>query len=388
MNIIEYCNNKRNDIAYCIIDNIRHCHDNYSMELMKNISDFTLTNILIKDYDVYVSLNEDQALKHIAKKGYSHCVVISTGNEFINGMSFFNAIEHLVKTDYYIYGHILDRKEAYYELHSQCYLINLNVHKQLNYPVIGKQSLGEKHIKFKPNRSIVNIHDDYTPVYILPGDIETEYSHKMHGYNIINVALVNGYKIYAFTDSVRNNKKYYYPENQNEFLNNLSYAFTKYNYCMNQFIHHDITDNMSLNRKYDQIITTASGTWFLDYLNENGNVILYDYNQYALDFYKEKLSEYSNIEYVHINLLSDYDVSEIIKNKDKDTLINLTNVFNYEGTVMFNSLKYRLYKENMLLSNIPSTWHILIQNSYNGMGTAGELNQLKKPTWHMNGDWE
>lgn len=388
MNIIEYLNNKRTDIVYCIIDNIRHSHDAYSMELMKNLSDFTLTNIYSKYYDVYVCQNEDEILEYVSKKGYKHCVVLSTGNEFVNGISFFNKIEQLTNTDYYIYGHILDRMEAYYELHSQCYLINLSVHKELNYPIIGQQSLGDKHTKIKPNRSLENIHDDYTPLYIEPGSVETQYSHKMHGYNIIDVALLNGYKIYAFDDSIRNNKKYYYPENQNEFLKNLSYAYTKYSYCMTEFIHHDTTDSMSLDRKYDQIITPASGIWFLNYLNDNGNVILYDYNQHALDFYKQKLSEYNNIEFVHINLLCDYDITKLIKNKEKDTLINLTNIFNYEGTVMFNSLKYRLYKENMLLSDIPETWHVLIQHCFNGMGNTQKLNMLKKPTWHMNGDWD
>lgn len=384
MNVIEYKTGSSN-IAYCIVDRTADCADMYSRELVKNLSDFTISNIFVKHYSAFVSLDEDALLNHVADLGYKHAVVISTGTEFINGRRFFNYIESLTDSDYFLYGHILDRAEAYYELHHQCYLINLEKYNKLNRPSIGNQQLGSSHTQYRPNRCVKNIHDDYTPYHISSGSITKQYSHKMHGYNIISEGLRNGYCIRAFTDEGRDNKKYYYPENSNVFLEKVSYAYAKNHVCKTSFVHHESTDPINIDDTYDQIITPASSLQFYNYLNDGGNVIYYDYNQTALDYYKNKSKE--NTEFVNIDLLGEYDIGQLIKHPDKKTLLNLTNIFNYEGTAMFCNLKYRLCKENQLLSKIPAHWTVLNQTSYIGFGDTNNISKLRKPTWHMNTDW-
>jgi hypothetical protein len=244
----------------------------------------------------------------------------------------------------------------------------------------------------EPIRTIENLHSDYTPLSIAPGNSQTLYKHKMHGHNLISRGLSQGYKIVAFTESIRQCKKYYYPENSIEFLNQLSWSHARYNYCMTEFVHKSHTESFNINDTYDQLIITASGVELLKYANPDANVIVYDYNQKALDYYKDAIN-WKNIEFVKVDLMGISNTDVFTKFPEKKTLINLSNIFCYEGTVMFCSLKYRLHMENMLLSKLPSDWTILISQrscyGFTDMHTGViSINELKTPTWHMNGDWK
>ena len=390
MNVIEYRRGLKS-IAYCIIDNTADYKDGYTVELMKNISDYTISNLYGEGYDVFVSLNEDAVLSHVANLGYQQAVVFSTGTEFINGANFFKEIEKICESDFFIYGHILDRQEAYYELHHQCYLINLEKYNILGQPLVGFQELGSHHTQITPIRTIENLHDDYTPLSISSGSSQSVYKHKMHGHNLISKGLIQGYQIVAFSEHVRQYKKYYYPENPTEFLNQISWAYARYNYCMTEFVHTSHTEIFNINDTYDQLVITASGVELLKYLNPDATVIMYDYNQKSLDYYRD-IIHWKNIEFVKIDLMGISNFDRLIKFPEKKTLVNISNIFCYEGTAMFCSLKYRLHMENMLLSKLPSTWNVLIsQRSCDGFTNLHNnvipINKLKTPTWHMNGDW-
>ena len=50
---------------------------------------------------------------------YDYAVVFTPDTEF-QGESFFKHLHKLIEQDFYIAGHILDRKDGYYELHEQC----------------------------------------------------------------------------------------------------------------------------------------------------------------------------------------------------------------------------------------------------------------------------
>jgi hypothetical protein len=130
MNIINYPANKKLDIVFCLVDNIESSSTNFTKELIKNQSDYTISNIHIKGYDVYQGFDEDALLSHVSTYNYRYAVVFSTGTEFINGMKFFNEIEKLISSDFFLAGHVLDRGNAYYELHHQCYIVNLKKYKE------------------------------------------------------------------------------------------------------------------------------------------------------------------------------------------------------------------------------------------------------------------
>jgi hypothetical protein len=395
MNVVEF-NPNDNPLAFCFIDNTHQYASAWTIELVKNLSDFTISNLAGKNYPIYQSQNEEQAVAHAIQQGHKYALVFSTGTEFINGRSFFNEIEKLIQTDFYVYGHILDRDDAYYELHNQCYLLNLDRYQDLGYPEIGQCELGASHSQITPDRSTENLHDTYTPLWIKPGNSIKTYNHKLHGWNLVSAILAAGGTISAFNNNIRNNKKHYYPENQKEFLKHVSWAHSRIEYCANEFVHYQNTEELFLDEyDYEKIITPASGTWFVNFIHKEKpvTVLFYDYNQKALDYWREHAPKINNVryEYLKIDLLGQYSIDELIHPTNQKTLINLSNIFCYEGTAMFSSLEYRLHKENELLVHIPKTWKVLF-SGHSAEGFTKQHNNVKiveliKPTWHFGGDW-
>jgi hypothetical protein len=126
---------------------------------------------------------------------------------------------------------------------------------------------------------------------------------------------------------------------------------------------------------------------------------MYDYNQKALDYWKQNAPRLSNVryEFVKLDLLTDLiDLSTFDPNLN--TLINLSNIFAYEATAPFYSLEYRLNKENAAITTVKETLPKAIIN-FSSRACTGfvdatlfgdihpiNIQQLNKPTWHT-GDW-
>ena len=405
MNTIEFKSISKSKIAFCLIDNIADIKDNFSKEIIKNQSDFTISNLHVKGFDVYQSFDEDQIIRQVSKLDYSHALIFSTGTEFINGYEFFNSLKNLVKEDFLVAGHILDRKTAYYELHHQCYLVNLSLYRQLGCPEIGKTELGISHSQTTPLRSSENIHDDYTPIYVKPGTNSQTYHHKCHGWNIISLALQHNLSLRVFDNSIRNNKKYLYPESKKDFEKNLSWIYYRNQYCLQDFIHTDNTEwSNNIDEKFNQLLLPASGTLYLDLIDQ-GTVIFYDYNQKSLDYWQDTCCKKTNIEYkfVKTDLLSENNLLDHCDLDLQKTFINFSNIFCYEGTASLFPLSYRVYKENQILEllqrKMPNSTINFTSRAATGFldglkmsGTSKDfeitnIETLKKPTWHYNLDW-
>jgi hypothetical protein len=400
MNVIEFKSSNQN-IAYCLVDYTSQYESAWTRELTKNLADFNISNITGKGYTVLQGYHEEQLLKKACDLGFKHAVIFSTGTEFINGDAFFDEVENISITDYFIAGHVLDRGDAYYELHRQCYIVNLQHYKILDYPAIGKQELGAVHTQDVPWRSFENWHDNYTPKTISGGDQIKQYNHKCHGWNILKVAFEKGLTVLVFDNNIRNNKKHYYPENQTEFLKHSTWLYARQNYCYTEFVHTSNTDQSNeVLTGVEYVFTPASGIWWVDYISKTKpvEVVMYDYNQKALDYWTEHAPAIANVTYsfVKLDLLID---DPVIVTDDKLALINLSNIFAYEATAPFYSLEYRLNRENKLLSTINTT----TSNSYVSFSTRAatgfinaplfgknlhtiKLADLTQPSWHY-GDW-
>jgi hypothetical protein len=402
-NVIKFNNTDLKSVVFCILDRLDLCQDNFTREITKNQADYTISNISIKGFNVYQGTDEYQLLVSSFLDGYEYAVIVSTGTEFVNGDLFFQKLKNLITTDFFICGHILDRGDAYYELHQQCYIINLKQFKELGMPSIGKHILNSPHTQISPIRSSENYHDEYTPVSVYPGTDKKQYLHKCHGWYILKTAFEHNMKLVTFDEDFRSGKIHYYPESRVDFLKQLDLIYAKESGCVNEFVHIKNTEASELiSDQYEQLVIPASGTLYLD-LIENGNVIVYDYNDKSLDYWREHLPRKPGIEYFFIkaDLLSKNNLVDFIQ-PCKKTLINLSNIFAYEGTSTLRPLYYRLYKENELINKLQdkipdidisfsaraATGFIKLHYSGNKkLIRSVKIEDLKRPTWHNDDDW-
>jgi hypothetical protein len=429
------------DIVFIFLDRIHSCQTAWTAELMKNLSDFVLSKIIDSGFNVIQGLDEDAMLREAAKN-YTHAVVLSTGTEFINGDEFFNYVEDEVYSDrnIFIYGHIPDRDDGYYELHEQCYIINLDIYKDLGCPEVGEFAYYSPHTQIEPRRSEENIHDDYTPIWVTGGDTPKQYKHKWHGWNILSVAFANNKHVRPFPDRFRNNKMYYYPNYEPAFIPKSSYLYGKYSVAGQALFYPYNTEEfvaVDFKGPVKQLVIQASGLQWYEYLlyygyDETTTVKFVDYNLFALEcmqyivknwtadsdyitFVKDYVTSRSSIlssggdhmitmtggsqtvdarmwndmmhkvkfEFHHQDLVLNtlLPVSTWVDNVPS-TIIHLSHIFNYDPVAPFVPLKHRIYNERLLLDKLKK--HIpdatLIK-------TGNVSDDVKRPTWHMNGDW-
>lgn len=311
-------------IVFCIVDNIDNYPSQWIRELVKNSIDFEIGTIAGKGFDVFVGFNEDDLLQ-ASSENYNYAVVSTCGTVWADRLDFFDLLESVCYDEIFIEGHILDKKEAYYELHSQCYILNLKKYRQLGCPMIGKESLCESHIQTIPIRSQENVHDDYTPLNIFPGTISQEYQHKCHGWNIISLGLSRGFSISAFRKELRYSKKYLYPDNLSEIHDRLSEFYLETNVASRNWVNpfttaSDLNMGPVLPGKLKNLITPANGIDWVHYLvhhgyDKNTRVRFTDYNLLSLEFMKE-LIDWNGEDY--INFLNDFG-------KRKSEFLNLPN---------------------------------------------------------------
>jgi hypothetical protein len=340
-------------IAFCIVDDIDSYANSEIKTTIKNICDFTISNLYVKGYKTVIGKDEDELLQSV--KDHDYAVVMSPGTEYINGYTFFEALEKLVQRNFFVAGHILDRTtyDAYYELHHQCYVINMKYYNALGCPTVGLLEKNVQHTQIEPQRSTLTWHDDYTPKYIIKGERNRTYNNRCHGWNLLRLAFKNDLPVIVFDDDIRNNKKHYYPESEQDFYKHKDYIDFKLNYCKEEFVHNANTEwSTGINEKYEQVVVPASGTLYLD-LIENGRVVFYDYNKRALDYWEEHCLRKDNIEYVFVytDLLNEVSLVDHL-NPNLKTLVNLSNIFCYEGTAAKYSLKHRLTAQENLVHSL------------------------------------
>jgi len=428
------------DIVFIFLDRISRCQNAWSAELMKNLSDFVISNINEKGFNVIQGIDEDLLLKEAAKT-YKHAVVLSTGTEFINGDEFFNELEKFVYTEYYfLMGHIPDRKDGYYELHDQCYMIDLRIYNQLGQPFVGEPAYYSKHDQIEPLRSELNIHDDYTPTWVAKGHTVKTYEHKWHGWNILSKAFETSHAVKVFPKEFRDNKINYYPNYEPAFLKSSSYLYGKNQVAAQTLFYPYNTETfepVEFKGPIRQLIIQASGLQFVEYLktygyDKNTVVRFVDYNLLALECmlqitslwtpqrdYLEFVNEYIDsrrgfltscadnwttltgspqevdldtwIDIVR-NVRFEFHHQDLVLNKSLDvstwvdnvpgTIVHLSHIFNYDPVAPFYPLKHRIYSERLLKeklkAHVPDATIIML----------GSVEPTARPTWHMNGDWD
>jgi len=393
---------KSKDLCVCIIDDTAN-YKPWTKELVKNIADYTITNCTGFGYDVYVDTNEDRMLQEVSEK-YRIAVVISAGTEFINGSAFFDNLPD----DFFLLGHTLDIGDGYFGLHYQCYTLNLEKYRQLGKPSIGQTELLQTHTQEVPYRSAESVHDDYLPLILKKHILSKKqlYKSKYRGWNIISKGLNAGYEIRGFNDVLRNSKHYLYRD-----VDTSSWIYHRYNYCLTQHIFIENTGDVSFPRPYKkpiiQFVHPAAGMDWLQKLTQNGytnNTVVkfYDYNLNALNKMRERVKNMPfQFEFHCVDAINNVEqFVKIIDTTDTEgTVIHMSNIFSYEGTVSLLPLKYRIEKENYLIrwmqENMPAAVLNFDQRAAEGIvpwrletGLAKDLlltdwNTINLPTWHI-----
>jgi hypothetical protein len=403
-------------IVFCILDNTHTYSNAWHRELIKNITDFCLQNITIQGYTVLEGVDEDELLRTAAKTSARHAVVLAAGTEFITHYVFFDLLNDLIKKqDFFILGHVLDRKDCYYELHQQCYVINLDHYKQLGQPEIGQQAMFSSHAEYCPDRSQENYHNDHTPKWVKSGTGVAVYQHKAHGWNILSRAFKHNLTVLVFDEAFRSAKKHYYPEWESSFLQEINYAYARSNFCAGLAVYPINSEQM----KFDvpgplrQLIVPASGLGWIEHLVNIGYdhqtvVKFFDYSPPTLEylravidwdgedypaFFREfmdhkygylkngssiiycgpqdiesewtkfssqfdwptlwaDISSKVRFEFHLVNLLDATDSLDWIDCVDGISMINVSNIFNYIGTATFYSMKQRVHAERALFDRL------------------------------------
>lgn len=225
--------------------------------------------------------------------------------------NFFRMFSENVSDDEILVGHILDRKEHFYELHYQCYALNVKKMKEINWPDLNHKN--DSVLLNVPERSSENHHDDYTPLWIKPSNEKKNYHGLKFGSNLISKILENGYTIKSFCETLRNYKFYFYPENK-EWLKN----YTKYKL---QFLPKQNIDFFMFNteryfyideikiiwpdwetRETSRIMIPCAGLSIFKLIHDlklsnDFKLCLYDISKYSLQLMKKLLTEWDGKNY-------------------------------------------------------------------------------------------
>lgn len=363
-----------------------------------------INRFLCYGFDVCISKDENELLTYGLDR-YTHAVVIASGTGVKLSDRLFWSINEKCKENFYLAGHILDRKENYYELHHQFYIVNLDIHQKLGCPIIGEEST-IPHNKILP---ISNSKDSYISTDLKQGTELCEYQGRMHGWNILTQGLKNNEKIIDLGENIRNNKKYFYYEYDHVFLRESASLF--YNqYMFNNIVvafNSDFPENLfNFQGPVEQYITLGTGLHWVENLHKVGftedtKVYFTDINPLVLQFMKSMITDWDGedyidfylskkflipnnlpydyemyidqirqqwnhfqetnpewlkkwkaviglrFEFVSIDYMSDYNFSWF--DAGCKTIFNVSDMFDHVPTVASQSMKYRIAAENRFL---------------------------------------
>lgn len=460
--ISKFTQNKNKPILICIVDNTEKCESGWAREINMNLSDFMIHRFGTRGFDIFIGSNEQELLNcGCIDEYYSHVVMIASGTSFRLNDRLFKAIENICTEDFYIAGHIIDRGTAYYELHHQFYIVNSKEHRELGYPIIGTEEQ-VSHTQIEPARSVEGVFgDDDLPLRVEPGTNTKTYSEKKHGWHIFSNGLLNNKKFIDLGDAIRLGKKYIYYEYDHVFLREMSEIYYYQFFCNNAFFPFNtdaLPDYINIDKPVEQYVTVGTGLNWINNLikfgyTENTTVIFTDINLNCLKFMESLVNEWDGVNYVdfyvqkkpfdsvkdkvnidsyvnswnqqwdsmdkelyqkvwstikklkfkfiHIDYTSQYNFDWL--EQDKNTFINLSDLFNHVPYVSTQSLKYRIACENRLLTmlktKVPEAMLLVTSRASDGFledkkerfdkvknFTPTDINLLKKPEWHKK-DW-
>lgn len=206
----------RHKIAFGWIDNRSKIKKPMALALSQNITEYWAAELV--NYGVFPKIKTSltELLESAHSDGSKFIVVSTLGVNYSKRYSFLNELGSFFDThddpsSISIIGHILDKKDKFYELHPQTFLINIDWWVSAGRPEFGNEQHQSQELPVV-ERSHENWHDDYTPHWIKKGQGTTTYTGTRRGWNIIRAAMETGGTIYSFNERLRDSKIFLYPE--------------------------------------------------------------------------------------------------------------------------------------------------------------------------------
>jgi hypothetical protein len=409
---IKYHIINKKKIVYCILDTLKECDSLVSKDISINTIDFLIRGAIEKNFDVLIGNNEQELLTTaVNDQTYTHAVVVSTGTYLWMGDRLFDDVEKLCENEFFVAGHILDRGDSYLELHKQFYIINLLDYRDFKCPSVeeGAWFVNDIHEEYIPTISYIDTNKIIDSMYI--GTAKKIYTSKLHGWNILKLALENNKKTIDVGPHIRTAKHYLYHEYDHVFINAYSKIFHQQLFARNvvaPWNSDELYDSISFSGPVEQYITVGTGLNWIKNLTITGftpdtTVVFTDVNSNCLRYMKEMINTWDGVDYdkfYHsfeqfypsgvpenifknlsakhefdefkkffndwsdtwskvrqlkfdyrlIDFTADYDLSWI--DSTKNTLINFSNLFNYAPLTPFQSIKFKVAAENRLINNL------------------------------------
>lgn len=411
--VVNYNEVGQHKIVYCVLDNLKECDNLIAKDMSINTIDFLIRGMVTRNYDVLISDDETELLTTAAQSTqYTYAVIITTGTYSWMGDRLFDEVDTLCKQDFFIAGHVLDRGDCYLELHKQFYIINLTEYTELGQPVVEESEwfVENYHKELQP----VIAYKDNSDKIIQSMTVSKEakkYRCKLHGWNILKLALEHNKTVIDLGTGIRSSKKYLYHEYEHVFINEYPKIFHQQLFARNvvaPWNSDKVHTEIAFTGPVDQYITLGTGLNWVRNLTIVGytpdtKVVFTDINHNCLRFMKELITTWDGVDYnkfyhsfeqfypsgvpeqVFKNLSAEYEFNEFKKffddwldtwnnikqlkfdyrlidytadydlswiDSSKHTLINFSDMFNYAALTPMQSVKFRIGAENRLINNL------------------------------------
>ena len=199
------------NIAVVLYDNLKpECAD--IAQNLIDLTDFKLCGQY--RFNLFQTKTLTEELKKLAGQGYEWVGVVAAGNFLQSQTLVIDTIRHAQEEKSPMACHILDRG-GYYHLHPQWFALDLQAWTAVGQPAFEEQNGPVTFTTRKTQRDINNVHDDYTPWWLVPESEElVEYTsdRQYTGINVIAEFIRAGHRITNIPNEIRQRKNYCYPD--------------------------------------------------------------------------------------------------------------------------------------------------------------------------------
>lgn len=355
---------KQSKIIYGVFNQLEKIND-FEMYLHFKGSTLFYLNRVNPKVDIICENSIQQLLDRSLTAGYDYCVILSAGCN-LKSFNFDQEIREFISENHFgVAGHPLYFPDRWLELHPQFFIVNLSAWEKVGKPDFGNYP-SKPMMMPVIERSQENFHDDYTPIWVRPtGDFAIQ-DRIGRGWELLKAMFENDWPVITLSENLRFNKFYNYPEvDTDKFKESIKTltSFENQNWNQNKAITDSLavkdqiwlfnseTMNITNQGIFDKVANTASGfkifdVFYKNKLSENYKIIIYDFNNKSINWYKHFYS------YENENLL---ECIRTFSDRDFFTWIGKYKSGFYEDNI-FDDLLNQVFEKFGGESNFKNIW--------------------------------